>query len=1085
MENFFIRRQPALLSKLIMGFSLLLILTACGGGGGASPSKPPSSTPNESPKPSSAATSLIISSIDASSETNSSVSDEIVESSVTTSSSSSIMVALPSSSAEQNSSSKSSSIQSSLSITSSSSIISSSASSTSFNGTLSIDISGDKAYFQWPVYLTANVSEGTEWQYQWHLIEDENYQRRDAFGFNWDSSIIDTNCQPARFGSRISGKLYPPRTGLYRFIAAADTAYEFYLSKEGTNKKLMYSDGAVGKSGFFSTPQQQSEWIELQAGQAYPIEFFYIKSNQQGHYSLLWQQPGSSTWEEIPDTAYSKPDELTASGYLQHELVTGTQDNFAQLRAELEKVNSPQTNSARLFNTKMIGITPNSYARHTLEVTATSGEKNLRKQISFYPVDRFFSEDRSLWNMQLDGAAQLRITNASESRPEDLLLQIETTSSARNAEWYTTVHLEPYKAYEVRARVRLLNAPANLPIPSGLNDSTAWKLPRLRVGVHGDASQQGIDPRNPAQWRDIAIDFIVPFHGKVDIHAHMGEYTGKFQVDNLHLVELTNSTVTQFEFTNLSANIYNDIVERTGGYAATQQYFTRIAQAAADMRELSGKYAYAECQKENIFIPRNWSVFALGTNYNNMILKTPDLLTNEFLNNVWASDNIVGGVMVHEIEHSFDFPGSSFDAHLPVLLQSYAMDKRNLLRTADSSFVSVDQWMESEKNRFNGCFSEPAALVPKLFEFQKLLPANQKWSPFKQIMHDRWSPYKIEIEGRSWPSQWGSEYEQYRAWWRELKSYTGLDGWELLHTSAERTQIESMYQRKSSTFTQKDPTNIAAITSGLFLWEAKRKSASVGWGELNTNIVKVDNACNDKSIYAHAPSKITYQLNKHWQTFDTGAFIKDDSVEGLVSARILGDNVELYRSSAFDSRTPVTKTPVLDVSNVNELTLEFLDMGDNNSDWSVWVTPRLLRNTAATALLRPSGKILRHSSGQCLSVNYSAGVEGSPVVLSNDCSTNKEKFLLLASGSILHMGSGRCLIPAGETTNPTDGTGLVLTLTCIDKSASLFDYSSQQQIIQRTSLACVQPGTDTVNEKTVLMLSKQNCSSTNAQFTWE
>jgi hypothetical protein len=107
------------------------------------------------------------------------------------------------------------------------------------------------------------------------------------------------------------------------------------------------------------------------------------------------------------------------------------------------------------------------------------------------------------------------------------------------------------------------------------------------------------------------------------------------------------------------------------------------------------------------------------------------------------------------------------------------------------------------------------------------------------------------------------------------------------------------------------------------------------------------------------------------------------------------------------------------------------------------------------------------------------------VVLSNDCSTNNEKFLLLASGSILHMGSGRCLIPAGETTNPTDGTGLVLTLTCIDKSASLFNYSSQQQIIQRTSLACVQPGTDTVNEKTVLVLSKQNCSSTNAQFTWE
>ncbi|WP_193747502.1 NPCBM/NEW2 domain-containing protein [Cellvibrio sp. OA-2007] len=817
----------------------------------------------------------------------------------------------------------------------------------SFNGTLTITGAVQHAFINEPVYLWASMSEGSDWKYQWRLIEDGNYQRRDAFGFIWDSSTISAECHPSFFGSRLSGKIYPPRSGLYRFLVAADTSHEFYLNKNGVNEKLTHSNNKVDKAGYFNVPQQQSEWIELQAGQAYPIEFFYIKSNSQGHYSLLWQQPGSSSWEEIPDTVYSKPDELTASGRLQRETINGSWNNLDQVREQLAQVNNPSENSYRFYQSANIGVAANSYARHTLEVTATSGNLIARKQISFVPRDRFVSEDNSgatnHWLKKSDGNAQLTLTTVDDGSAQGLVLQIETSSSARFAEWFTNIHLIPYKAYEVRARVRLLNPPNNLPMTSGMGDSRSWKLARLRVGVHGDASEQGIDPRDPTQWREVAVDFIVPFHGIVDIHAHMGEYTGKFQIDNLRLIELNDHTVTQFEFPNLSANIYNEVVERTGGYAATHQYFSRVAQAAADMRELSGKYAYAECQKENIFMPRNWSVFAMGTNYNGMILKTPDLLTTDFLKSVWASHNIVGGVMVHELEHSFDFPGSSFDAHLPVLLQAYAMDKRNLLRTADSNFVTVDQWMENERNRFRGCFSDPGALVPKLFEFQKLLPADQKWASFKQIMHDRWSPYKTEIEGRSWPTNWGSDYDQYRAWWRELKSYTGLDGWELLHTYSERQQIESMFQRRSLTFNFKDPSDMPTTKSELFLWEATRKSVSVGWGELDTNIVKIENTCNDKSIYAHAPSKITYQLNKKWKTFDTSAFIKDDSQWGLVAARIIGDGIELYRSTAFDARDGLQKLPSINVSNVDQLTLEFLDMGSTNSDWSVWVEPRLSR----------------------------------------------------------------------------------------------------------------------------------------------
>lgn len=902
---------------------LCLLVTACGGSGG-------NSGASENSFPKSSASSV---------QTQSSENSQASTSQDTTNSSSE-----PPSSISVSSSSFSSVSSLLSSMHSYSSITSSSQSLSSFDGSITIN-QPEIYYINEPAILSASASTDAEWRYDWQLIENERYQRQNAFGFIWDSTAASVWCHPQTFGKRLSGKLHPPRTGLYRFLVAADTQHEFYLEKNDVNERLTYSKNRVDKSEFFTFPEQQSEWIELQAGKSYPIEFFYIKANSQGHYSVLWQQPGSTTWEEIPDTAYSKPDELTASGTLDQEILKGSWSTISKVREQLENIHKPD--GTNTYTGSSISFFPSSHSRHTIEVTATTNGLIAKKQISFVPRDRFYSEDDSssanFWMRNFSGKSQLTITSVDDNSAQGNVLQIEKSSSEDSAEWYATISLVPYKAYEVRARVRLLNAPSNLPITSGMGDKKSWALPRLRIGVHGDASEQGIDPRNPSQWRDVAVDFIVPFHGKVDIHAHMGEYTGKFQIDNLHLVDLNNSKVTNFDFPNLSANIYNDLVDRAGGYEATYKYFSRIAQAAADMRELSGKYTYAQCQKENIFIPRNWSVFSLGTNYNYMILKTPDLLTDSFLKDVWASDNIVGGVMIHEIEHSFDFPGSSFDAHLPVLLQAYAMDKRNLLRTEDSRFVTVDQWMESERNRFQGCISEPAALVPKLFEFQKLLPADQKWDPFKQVMHDRWSPYKIETEDRSWPIHSGSEYEQYRAWWRELKSYTGLDGWELVHSPLERQQIESMYQRRQSNFSYKDPATQPVEMSVLYLWEASRKSANAGWGEVTINTVKVGQTCNDKSIYAHAPSKITYRLDRKWKAFDTSVFIRDNSTSGLAAARIIGDGVNLYTSSAFTARSGPVKLPTINVSGINEITLEFLDMGDNNGDWSVWLEPRLSR----------------------------------------------------------------------------------------------------------------------------------------------
>lgn len=977
---------------------------------------------------------------------------------------------------------------------SSSSISSSSISSTPPILALNITNNGGRAYINETVNLSAAVSTGTGWTYSWKLIEDGTYKRTDIHDLTWNSNW-DSSCQDSAIGQRITAKLYPPATGQYKFAVAADDMHELYITNNGTKQLLTSSTQAVDDSNF----NNQSQLISLNANTAYPFEFLYINNSGSGHFSILWQKPGSSQWEELPEEVFSKTTQTTPTGQLLQETFNQSLGSMSQLKGLTSFINSRSNSGNAVFNGQTPTFTPNQNKTYTFEVTATSGAQTVTSNVSFFAEGRFISEDHqnaaSAWvkagTTDSTLLSLLQLTTVNDGSATGKVLQVTAPTEGTIAKWRQIVYLQPYTAYELRARVRMLNPPNNLVIPADFEDSIAWHLPRVTVGVHGDASQQGIDATAPTTWRDVKVDFIVPFHGAVDVNLEMAKivedkrvnsYPGTFQIDNLQLVKLTGNGVTRFDFPNLSANIYDDLVTKTGGYEATKNYFLRVSKSAENMRQLSGKNYVAQCRKENIFVPRNWHVFALGTNYNGMVLKTQNLLTNEFLKEVWGSSNIVGGVMVHEVEHTFEHGPFKFGTHMTDLLQAYAMETNNYLRTHNNRFLNVQEWMQEERNTLSICSTNPGALRPKLFEFQNLL--QNKWAPFKQIMHDQWSPYKTEVEGRVWP--W-HPYQQYRMWWTQLESYTGIDGWNLLHTAEEKALVEISLGRNATPIkADQPPSTYTASESTLYLHRAEPVIASVGFGKLDINdLVPIANQCYLQNIYAHAPSTLSYDLNKKWLAFNTKAAIKDNSLTGQVIARIRGDGNTLYQSSSFTAQTSPVDPGTIDVSNVNQLTIEFLDGGSNDSDWSVWLDPLLSRSTTAAAKFASAGKAIKHSSGKCIAPEFGGNpAMNEKAVLSDDCTSSNSKFKWLASGALMHINSGACLHPYNGSSTPSNGTYWVFFPNCENFGHIQYDPTSQNSIKHRTSTSCIHPegGSGTPATGTKLVFD-QGCDETRLAFT--
>jgi len=101
-----------------------------------------------------------------------------------------------------------------------------------------------------------------------------------------------------------------------------------------------------------------------------------------------------------------------------------------------------------------------------------------------------------------------------------------------------------------------------------------------------------------------------------------------------------------------------------------------------------------------------------------------------------------------------------------------------------------------------------------------------------------------------------------------------------------------------------------------------------------------DRVC-ERGLYAHAPARHTYRLDKKWERLSSWCGLQAGH-EGSVIFVVLGDGTELYRSGLITNNVPVALE--VDVSGVDLLSLVVEDGGDNNQgDWGVWLAPRLAR----------------------------------------------------------------------------------------------------------------------------------------------
>jgi len=128
------------------------------------------------------------------------------------------------------------------------------------------------------------------------------------------------------------------------------------------------------------------------------------------------------------------------------------------------------------------------------------------------------------------------------------------------------------------------------------------------------------------------------------------------------------------------------------------------------------------------------------------------------------------------------------------------------------------------------------------------------------------------------------------------------------------------------------------------------KESSVGHGELkigklvsNGRPVKVRGSVVRDGFFAHAPSRLVFDIKDKGYTAIKGSAGLEDIHDGSVKFKILGDGRELWQSENVVIEKGRAKTArfAINIKGVSELVLVVDDLGYYGWDHSVWISPEL------------------------------------------------------------------------------------------------------------------------------------------------
>ena len=128
------------------------------------------------------------------------------------------------------------------------------------------------------------------------------------------------------------------------------------------------------------------------------------------------------------------------------------------------------------------------------------------------------------------------------------------------------------------------------------------------------------------------------------------------------------------------------------------------------------------------------------------------------------------------------------------------------------------------------------------------------------------------------------------------------------------------------------------------------KESSVGHGALkigklvsNGRPIKVRGLVVRDGFFAHAPSRLVFDIKDKGYTAIKGSAGLEDIHDGSVKFKILGDGKELWQSEEVVIQNGRAKAArfAINIKDVSELVLVVDDLGYFGWDHSVWISPEL------------------------------------------------------------------------------------------------------------------------------------------------
>ncbi len=143
-----------------------------------------------------------------------------------------------------------------------------------------------------------------------HLVSNEKFPNApDSRGPIPQLDTV-TNSDGDQYGTLVTGFLYPPVSGTYRFSVTGDDWAELWLSRDDTpNHKaiICFTPAATDQYEWDKYPEYQtSAEIELEANQKYYIEIRHKESSWRDHFAVAWLRPDTDKMT-IVQGAYLSP----------------------------------------------------------------------------------------------------------------------------------------------------------------------------------------------------------------------------------------------------------------------------------------------------------------------------------------------------------------------------------------------------------------------------------------------------------------------------------------------------------------------------------------------------------------------------------------------------------------------------------------------------------------------------------------------------------------------------------------------------------------------------------------------------------